>query len=193
METQQESENGAFTDHVESWFERRVLNSRFMTLTAVVGAMGGAALCFLKGSILIIEAFQHSMKNYFSHAVTRDIMFLVEALDVYLMGTVMLIFATGIYELFIESLSFPPNSDKSCFFGLFPLTKRPKWLSINSLDEMKTKLGHVIVMILLVGLFEKSKKIAVNSAAELLMFSASVALAAATLIILSRLHVTEGH
>ena len=67
------------------------------------------------------------------------------------------------------------------------LQGRPKFLEITSLDEMKSKLGHVIVMILLVGMFEKSKKVPVNNALELLFFSGSVCLAAGCLFLLSKL------
>lgn len=55
-------------------------------------------------------------------------------------------------------------------------------------------------MILLVGMFEKSKKIIITTAMDLFLFSGSVALAAACLYLLSKLHsggglddLTSGH
>lgn len=68
------------------------------------------------------------------------------------------------------------------------MQERPKWLEIRSLDELKTKLGHVIVMILLVGMFEKSKKVPVNSGVDFLCFAAAILMAAGCLFLLSKLH-----
>ncbi|WJX36778.1 hypothetical protein P8452_24619 [Trifolium repens] len=82
--------------------------------------------------------------------------------DVYLAGTVMLIFGMGLYGLFISNT--PPDVSPSVdrmhlrtsLFGMFALKESPKWMKISSLDELKTKVGHVIVMILLVKMFERS-------------------------------------
>nr|DAD29663.1 TPA_asm: hypothetical protein HUJ06_031131 [Nelumbo nucifera] len=65
---------------------------------------------------------------------------LVEAIDVYLAGTVMLIFGMGLYGLFINNVptDVPSNIDRalkgSSLFGMFTLKERPKWMKISSLD-----------------------------------------------------------
>ncbi|KAH7285289.1 hypothetical protein KP509_33G021000 [Ceratopteris richardii] len=183
--------------------EQAIFNCRFLTILGTVGSLAGSLLCFFKGCSFVVESF----KEYFVTCLVqgsgtgRVILLLVEALDVYLMGTVMLIFGMGLYELFISTLDVPGGS---CFasgarttvcgsnlFGLFRLTERPKWLEIRSLDELKTKVGHVIVMILLVGMFEKSKKVPVHSGIELLCFSASILFSSGCLYVLSKLHSTH--
>ncbi|KAJ0037970.1 hypothetical protein Pint_23912 [Pistacia integerrima] len=98
---------------------------------------------------------------------------LVEAIDVYLAGTVMLIFGMGLYGLFISNV--PPD-------------ERPKWMKISSLDELKTKVGHVIVMILLVKMFERSKMVAISTGMDLLSYSFCILLSSASLYILHHLH-----
>jgi uncharacterized membrane protein YqhA len=70
------------------------------------------------------------------------------------------------------------------------MQERPKWLEIRSLAELKTKLGHVIVMILLVGMFEKSKKVPIHTVPDLLCLSASILLSSGSLFLLSKLHTT---
>ena len=65
--------------------------------------------------------------------------------------------------------------------------ERPMWLAINGLDDLKTKLGHVIVMILLVGMFEKSKKVHPASSLDLFWTATSVLMCAASLYLLNRL------
>lgn len=122
---------------------------------------------------------------------------LVEALDVYLLGTVMLVFGMGLYELFISNLdnakSFSDEifTNRSNLFGMFFLKERPRWLEIKSVNELKTKLGHVIVMLLLIGLFEKTKKAAILTPIDLLCFAASVLFSSGSLFLLSKLNNAE--
>lgn len=68
------------------------------------------------------------------------------------------------------------------------LQERPLWMRISSLDALKTKLGHVIVMILLVKMFEKSKTVVITSTMDLLFYSVSIFLSSASLFVLTQLH-----
>ncbi|XP_020207360.1 uncharacterized protein LOC109792362 isoform X2 [Cajanus cajan] len=130
-----------------------------------------------------------SFLQYFVNR-SKVIQTLIEAIDVYLLGTVMLVFGMGLYELFVSNLSLPDQkpSERSNLFGLFTLKERPKWLDIKTVNELKTKLGHVIVMLLLIGLFDKSKKAAINTPVDLLCFCASVLLSSSCLFLLSKLN-----
>lgn len=74
----------------------------------------------------------------------------------------------------------------SSLIGTFQ--ERPTWLEIKSVNELKTKLGHVIVMLLLIGLLDKSKKALILSSTDLLCFSASVLLSSGCLYLLSKLN-----
>ena len=62
--------------------------------------------------------------------------------------------------------------------------KRPKWMRIASLDELKTKLGHVVVMILLVKMFERSKSVSISTSTDLLAYSISIFLISGALLVL---------
>ncbi|KAL2902127.1 putative cell wall hydrolase LytN [Bienertia sinuspersici] len=105
----------------------------------------------------------------------------------------MLVFGMGLYELFVSNLDIAKaqskmkNQHQSNLFGLFTLRERPKWLEIKSVDELKTKVGHVIVMLLLIGLFDNSKKAAIHTTTDLLCFAASVLLCSCCLYMLSKL------
>ncbi|MCO5584229.1 hypothetical protein L7F22_038153 [Adiantum nelumboides] len=128
------------------------------------------------------------------------VILLVEAIDIFLVATVMLIFGMGVYELFVNSIGLQRKDDSSPstvpnkkytgsnLFGLFRLERRPLWLEIRSLHELKTKVGHVIVMILLVGMFEKSKVVPISTGFDLLCFSASIFTSSGCLYLLSKLH-----
>jgi len=71
---------------------------------------------------------------------------------------------------------------------VFVLQRRPKWMRIGSLDELKTKLGHVIVMILLVKMYEKSKVVVITSTVDLLGYAISIFMSSTSLYVLHRLH-----
>ncbi|KAG6436929.1 hypothetical protein SASPL_101835 [Salvia splendens] len=162
-----------FVQSTESNIERVIFDFRFLALLAVGGSLAGSVLCFLNGlfdscqdtgCVYIFDAY----KVYWTSCVKgvhsgQMVLRLVEAIDVYLAGTVMLIFGMGLYGLFISNVSpnVTPASDRalrgSSLFGMFALKERPKWMKISSLNELKTKVGHVIVMILLVKMFERSK------------------------------------
>eukprot|EP01018_Ginkgo_biloba_P013698 Gb_22085 [translate_table: standard] len=166
-----------------------------------VPLLKGSVLCFIKGCFLVMESFSEYFHAFWQGLDYGEIvLLLMEAIDVYLMGTVMLIFGFGLYELFISNLLVPSyepcrqglQSKSICgsnLFGLFHLRERPPWLEIHSLEELKSKIGHVIVMILLVGLFEKSKRVPITTGLDMVCFSASILLSSACIFLLSKLSV----
>ncbi|PON76163.1 hypothetical protein TorRG33x02_243650 [Trema orientale] len=174
---------------IEEGIEKLIYRCRFMTLLGVLGSLIGSFLCFIKGCTYVAQSFVEYIVNH-----GKVILLLVEAIDVYLLGTVMLVFGMGLYELFVSNLgtakllSEEKAPYRSNLFGFFTLKERPKWLDIKTVNELKTKLGHVIVMLLLIGLFDKSKKAAINSPLDLLCFSASVLLSSGGLFLLSKLN-----
>ncbi|KAL9242615.1 hypothetical protein vseg_016601 [Gypsophila vaccaria] len=177
------------SNYLEETLEKVIYRWRFVTLLGVLGSLIGSALCFIKGCNVVAASFV----EYFARS-GKAIVMLVEALDVYLLGTVMLVFGMGIYELFVSDLDIAKSQpqllhqNRSNLFGLFTLLERPKWLEIKSVNALKTKVGHVIVMLLLIGLFDKSKKAAINTPTDLVCFSASVLLCSGGLYMLSKLN-----
>ncbi|PSS09972.1 Golgi apparatus membrane protein [Actinidia chinensis var. chinensis] len=182
----------------ESSIERMIFDFRFLALLAVGGSLAGSLLCFLNGCVYIVDAY----KVYWTCCIKgvhsgQMVLRLVEAIDVYLAGTVMLIFGMGLYGLFITNVppDVPPSDDRalkgSSLFGMFALKERPKWMKISSLDELKTKVGHVIVMILLVKMFERSKMVTIATGMDLLSYSVCIFLSSASLYILHNLRKSE--
>uniref|UniRef100_A0A453AUY3 Uncharacterized protein n=1 Tax=Aegilops tauschii subsp. strangulata TaxID=200361 RepID=A0A453AUY3_AEGTS len=175
-----------------------IFDFRFLALLAVAGSLAGSLLCFLNGCVYIKEAYCVYWTSCAKGVHTGQMVLkVVEAIDVYLAGTVMLIFGMGLYGLFISNASndLPSGSDRalqgSSLFGMFALKERPKWMKITSLDELKTKVGHVIVMILLVKMFERSKMVKITTGLDLLSYSVCIFLSSASLYILHNLHRPE--
>ncbi|KAJ1292179.1 hypothetical protein BS78_02G372400 [Paspalum vaginatum] len=180
---------------IETTIERVIFDFRFLALLGVAGALAGSVLCFLNGCIFIKEAYQVYWSGCLNGVHTGQMVLkVVSAIDVYLAGTVMLIFGMGLYGLFISnaSLDVPSESGRalsgSSLFGMFALKERPKWMKITSLDELKTKVGHVIVMILLMKIFERSKMVTIATGLDLLSYSMCIFLSSASLYILSNLN-----
>ncbi|CAA7403913.1 unnamed protein product [Spirodela intermedia] len=170
-------------DTLEALVEKVVYSCRFIALLGVSGSLVGSILCFFKGCVYIATAFL----EYFTSR-GKPMSVIIEAIDVYLIGTVMLVFGMGIYELFISNLDMAKiSSQRSNFLGLFTLQERPRWLDIKSVNELKTKLGHVIVMVLLVGLFDKVQKVGIATPIDLLCLTASILLSSGGLFLLSKL------
>ncbi|EFJ34095.1 hypothetical protein SELMODRAFT_406519 [Selaginella moellendorffii] len=170
------------------WSQRRIsaiFYCKFLTLFGVIGSLAGSLLCFVKCSLFVLRSFIEYFNAIWQGVDNEVILLLVEAT-----WTVM-----GLYELFVSTLDIPEENLPagvprttvcgSNLFGLFRLQERPKWLEIRSLDELKTKLGHVIVMILLVGMFEK---IVIHTGLDLVCLSASILFSSGCLFLLSKLH-----
>ncbi|XP_031493867.1 uncharacterized protein LOC116259967 [Nymphaea colorata] len=179
----------------ESTVERVIFDFRFLALLAIGGSLAGSVLCFLNGCVYIVDAYKVYLNSCVKGIHTGQMVLrLVEAIDVYLAGTVMLIFGMGLYGLFISNNSsdVPTTHDRalkgSSLFGMFALKERPRWMKISSLDELKTKVGHVIVMILLVKMFERSKMVKIVTGMDLLSYSVCIFLSSASLYILHNLH-----
>ena len=83
-------------------------------------------------------------------------------MDSFLIATALLIFAIGLYELFIEDVAMP------------------KWLAVHSLHDLKAKLASVIVLVLAVNFL--SHLVEWRDARETLEFGLAVAVVSAALI-----------
>lgn len=112
---------------------RRILaGSRFLVIIAVLGSFLAAIAILVYGGAtvigIIIDIFGHGL--FTSQGSKQLALECIEVIDLFLLGTVLYIIALGLYELFIQSLPMP------------------SWLEIRSLDDLKSKLiGVVIVML----------------------------------------------
>ncbi len=79
---------------------------------------------------------------------------------------ILVIFSMGIYELFINKMD---PVDKQ-------LDSRPSWLQIDSIDDLKSSLGKVILMILIVSFFEHTLTIEFHDIKDLLLLGVGILL-----------------
>ncbi|MGC2166719.1 MAG: YqhA family protein [Gallionella sp.] len=163
---------------IEKLFEGALWNSRFVIIAAVVGSLLAGFAIFYMATVDVVSLFQHAM-HYADSSLDEEarkllhdktVSHIVEVVDGYLLATVMLIFSLGLYELFISDIDQAHGSKSSS-----------KILVINSLDDLKSRLAKVILMILIVTLFEEALNIKIGSPLDLVYLGASIALIALAL------------
>ncbi|KAK8708035.1 hypothetical protein V6N13_059082 [Hibiscus sabdariffa] len=169
--------------HIQMFIENVILNCRFFTIFAVAGSLFGSILCFM-------EYFQ----GLFSKKLDQEhiIHLLIEAIDMFLVGTAMLIFGMGLYIMFVGSKTMKggaPSLPTSNLFGLFHWKTLPAWVEMKSISQAKSKMGHAVMMILQVGVLEKFKSIPIATSLDLACFAASLFVSSACIFLLSRLSV----
>ncbi|MDH5359539.1 MAG: YqhA family protein [Gammaproteobacteria bacterium] len=158
---------------LEQLFESALWDSRFVVLFGVITSLLSALAMFY---ITTVDAFimVSHLAEYASPALdavaradlrSSTVAHVVEIVDGYLLGTVLLIFALGMYELFISKIDKAEQSETSS-----------NVLMIHSLDDLKGRLAKVILMILIVKFFEHAIDMAFINPMDLLMFAGGIAL-----------------
>lgn len=158
---------------IERFFEGTLWNSRYIVLLAVVSSLLAGAAMFFMATVDAVYMLAHIVE-YASPALEgeargalRDatISHVVEIVDGYLLATVLLIFALGLYELFISKIDQAAQAENSS-----------NVLLIDSLDDLKTRLAKVILMILIVKFFEHAIAMEFGSPLDLLYLAGGITL-----------------
>jgi uncharacterized membrane protein YqhA len=178
---------------LERVFETILFQSRLVVLLAVIGSLVASILMFFKGAVEIAKAAISFFKHPFEvrsevHGHTAELgheelsIVLIASIDAFLFASMLLIFAMGIYELFISEID--PASKRE--------DSRPNWLEIHSLDDLKNAVGKVILMILIVRLFESAVKMHYEKPLDLLFLGTSICLVSLALYLVHAGHGGHG-
>ena len=159
------------------FFEAILFGTRYVTFLAVIGSMLASIALFATSTIHVAKALVNTIKPYSSTDATELITKIVKSIDDYLFAIVLLIFSIGVYELFINKIDVVNKQKDS----------RPNWLQINSIDVLKSSLGKVILMILIVSFFEHSLDVDYKNINDLLILGVGIFLISAALF-LTHLH-----
>ena len=133
--------------------------SRFLVLIPVFVSLIAAAAAFVWGGYRTFEVLAHMVATAGTPEAQHAIIELIPVMDTFL------IFALGMYELFIGKLDFP------------------EWLVINDLHDLKAKLGSVIILVMAVVFLENLSHW--KDGFETLLFGGAIALVSAALIAFS--------
>ena len=165
---------------LEKFFENAMWKTRLFVLFPVVFGLIGAIIHFIVASVDIFEVLVYTLdvylnglhpENFHEEIVSK----IIGAVDLYLIAVVMLIFAFGLYELFISKIDAAENSKSG-----------NNILAIHSLDQLKDKIAKVIVMVLIVSFFQKVLHTSYDGALQMLYFALSIGILSAGLFFLGK-------
>ena len=166
--------------HLEEDFEGRILNPiefwlwkfRYFSFLAVFFCAIAAIALFFMGTMEIIGPVKSiiisapEMLVSEGHLENEDILKgVIGALDLYLIAVFFLIFSFGLYELIISKIDIARDSDDDVDHPL---------LQISSLDELKSKIIKVIIIILIVAFFKNVISMKMNEVMDALMLAVAI-------------------
>ncbi len=128
---------------IEKIFEWSLWNVRIIVILGVIFSALASIVLFLAGSMEIIHVLSVFVKNTVEFEKVDMLIGIIGAVDLYLIGLVLLIFSFGIYELFISEIDVARAEGG---FGTI--------LDIDNLDDLKNKILKVIIMVLIVTFFQ---------------------------------------
>lgn len=143
---------------------RILARSRYLMLIAVLGSFASSVTLLIYGALETIAtiAYVITAGSVSSENSKKLVLSCIEVVDLFLLATVFYITALGLYELFIDER-----------------IKVPHWLEIHTIDDLKSKLTSVIVVVLSVLFL--SEVVRWNGGTNILPFGASIALVIAAL------------
>lgn len=137
--------------------DRLLSVTRFTILFPVIGAWIAALLSLGFGAYEVVLTIFLIPASVGDKALKGLVLNLIEAVDLFLLGTAFYLISLGLYELFIN---------KNAVL--------PEWLIINNLDDLKNKLLKVLVVVLVVQFL--AQVLAWKSGVDILYIGTAVAL-----------------
>jgi len=153
---------------MKDFFEKILWNSRYVVLLAVWSSIIGMLLLFALSAMDMLHLAWQFIEVTFLGVVIPDfhvivVSHVITAVDDFLLATVLLIFALGLYELFIAKIKVAQGSENA-----------DNVLMINSLDDLKDRLGKVILMILIVAFFKNVLHVTFDDPLNILYMGAGI-------------------
>jgi uncharacterized membrane protein YqhA len=158
---------------LERLFERVLWLSRLVVVIPVVASIALACAAFYLGTVDVVYVVAH-VGSYAdlaaaagTRATTRAALLgrIITAVDTYLLAAVLLIFALGLYRLFIRKIEAAERAEFA-----------PHLLRIESVDDLKDRLAKVVLLVLIVEFLQYALGTHYTSALDLLYLAIGIAL-----------------
>ena len=173
-----------FIKRFEYWLEKFLWGFRIIIILGVFGLLTSAIVIFLVGvieTIALLRLFLTQLSEngiYFSVvAYNKIIIHIISTIDDFLLGMVLLIFGLGTYDLFISKLDIAEEKLRINHI------RRPDWLRIGSLDELKSILGKIVLMILIINFLRFVVECNFDQPLHLLYLAGGIALVALAILL----------
>ena len=165
---------------LERGFEGVLWNTRWLVLLAVFGSLLASVAIFYVATVDAVLTVGHLLpyadpkldpaaREALRGVTVRHVVAIV---DGYLLASVLLIFALGLYEIFISRIDWATESELA-----------PNVLIIRNLDDLKSRLGKVILLILVVSFSEQVLSMRLEKPLDLLWAAAGIGLVALALFL----------
>lgn len=157
---------------LEHLFERLLLQSRLLVVVAVAASAVLAAGTFYMATVDVVLLLR-SLLPYASPALDAagraalredTVTGIVKAVDAYLIAAILLIFALGLYELFVNRID-PSES----------VARRvPRVFQVASLDDLKDRIAKLVLLVLIIEFFQYALKLKYATPLDLLYLAVGV-------------------
>ena len=149
----------------EKSFEALIWNFRFFILAPVIFSLLSSLRLIMIGTIDIWAGLTLALdhKDPEGEITIKTVAYIIGGVDYYLIGIVLLIFAFGIYELFIAEIDIKHQDNSNI-------------LQSESLEELKNKLVNVIVVALIVSLFKQMLSLEVKQLGDVIYLAMAILL-----------------
>jgi uncharacterized membrane protein YqhA len=154
-------------------FESFLWRLRYLVLIGVIGSFVTSIALFVVTSKAVLSLLVNGWRLLFADELSQGSKFLTEAIvsdivkivDGYLLASAVMIFAFGLYELFISKLEVAHSTPGAS-----------RILAIDSLDDLKSSLGKVVLIVLAVAVLEQGLAVTVREPIDLVYLAGGVAL-----------------
>lgn len=146
--------------------EKLVLNWRLFIIIPVIASLLSSLIMVAVGTITIGQSFLklpdlvYKGRGDTIHSIELDI---IGGIDAYLVATVLIVFSLGLYELFIRKLDIKQRGSQA-----LPA------LIVKDLEQLKEKIGKLVLMILVVLFFKHALMLPYHNARDLLMLGLGI-------------------
>ncbi len=155
---------------LETIFESLLWSSRLMVLVGVVSSVFLAIGAFYMATLdvwyllgRIVDYPGDATGEARADVRAETITYFVKAVDGYLIAAIMLLFAFGLYELFVNRIAAAENSEVAS-----------RLLHVNSLDDLKDRVAKLILLVLVIEFFQVALKMPYKTPADLLYLATGV-------------------
>ena len=169
-------------------FESVLWESRLLMIVAVVlSALMTLGVFFL--TAVDVVQLVHSLAGYADLSLATEvrddlrakiITLVVKTIDTFLIAAILLIFAFGLYELFINELDAARKSEAA-----------RKLLQTHTLDDLKSRIAGLLLLILVIEFFQQALRFSCTSSLDILYLAAGILLISAAFY-LSNLRIGKG-
>jgi uncharacterized membrane protein YqhA len=169
---------------VEARWQAALWRTRWIVVVAVVGSMLLAFAAFAMGAIetlavlSLLVGYVTPGAGMFARDGLRGelIASIVKATDTFLVGTILVVVALGLYELFINKIQAAEHG-----------AGQPRLMLATSLDVLKDRIARLVLLVLVVEFFGAALQFKTTTGLDLLVLAVGVFLIAAALF-LTRQH-----